>query len=332
MKRLILTFSILSFVAQTSLAGEVVGGTGGTQQECTSEMRINCTITQGNTTTTTTTNQPEGTSSGRPMSGFTSTTTSTLGTGLGDAGTGAYLQAQAAKQQAQSTMMMGLALGAMFLSQCGPRNPAACMLGAAALAAAAMAAGKKAQAQNLMNTLGTGQDSSTGPTTTTTTDSTDTSGQQLTDLTSDLAKKGYKYGADGSITTPSGSVVAGDLNEKSVADAGFSSADNSSIQSGLDKMRKDMTSALKNADGAAEGESSAETANALSGAYGGDGTPSGSGSGRGLATASKTLDKNPEAWDGYYKQFGDSLIGVGNADIFLMVEKRVENERKLMGQ
>jgi hypothetical protein len=44
-----------------------------------------------------------------------------------------------------------------------------------------------------------------------------------------------------------------------------------------------------------------------------------------------SIDRDPAAWGGYFKQHGDSLIGVSQSDIFLMVHNRVQIERKAMG-
>jgi hypothetical protein len=69
----------------------------------------------------------------------------------------------------------------------------------------------------------------------------------------------------------------------------------------------------------------------LSGAYGGGDKRAGE-AGRGAANGGpQDISRDPAAWDGYYKQYGDSLIGVAQNDIFLMVQKRVEKERKGMG-
>jgi hypothetical protein len=43
------------------------------------------------------------------------------------------------------------------------------------------------------------------------------------------------------------------------------------------------------------------------------------------------VDKDPNKWSGFFTKFGDSQIGVAQSDIFLMVEKRVDSERKIMG-
>lgn len=296
----------------------------GSQQECTSDIKINCTVNTGNTTVTTNTNLPAGTVSNLPISGNTTTTTTY---NMGSGGSGAYAQAQEAKSQANTTMLLGIALAVAFGMQCGPHNPTACMLAAAAAAAAAMAAGKKAEAGKLMKELGTGEDSSTSDTQTTTDGGNNAEGQ-LAQINSDLANKGYKVNTNGSVTLPNGSTVDPSMSESSLQAAGLSNSDVSGIRAGLDKMRKDINDKL----GKDEGQLNVASvdANAMSGAYGS--TPE---TGKGTPTAGADrmpLDRNPAAWDGFYKQYGDSLIGVGNSDIFMMVEKRVQVERKLMGQ
>ncbi len=289
--------------------------------------RLKCITEQGNSTTTTETDIPDGTVSNLPMSG--NTTTTTMFGSAGAAGSGAYAQAQEAKNQANNTMMLAMAMAAMFAMQCGPRNPTACMLAAAAAAAAMMANSKKNQAQQLMNTLG-----NSGATTSTTDGSTDNANSAELDKVRDsLARKGYKINDDGSFVAPNGATVDSGMSDQSLANAGLNQSDINGVRSGLDKMKKDIKDKLANQEGDVSGASLGIGDTAMSGAYGSKGgTTSETGKGNPSAGADRMgLDRNPAAWDGFYSQYGDSLLGVAQSDIFLMVEKRVEKERVGMG-
>lgn len=283
--------------------------------------RLKCLTEQGSSETVI----PEGTVSNLPMSGNTVNTINTANPGA--AGSGVYTQAAEAKNQANNTMMLGLAMAAMFAMQCGPRNPTACMLAAAAAAAAMMAAGKKAEAQKLMNTLGNG---GAGTTDTTSGTSDAVAEGDLAKVRDQLLKKGYKLNDDGSFTAPNGATVDAGMSDQSLANAGLDGTQTSSLRSQLDKLRKEMQDKLgtANANGSANGLGDT----AMSGAYGSKGgSTSETGKGNPNAAERMALDRNPASWDGYFNQFGDSLIGVAQGDIFRMVEKRVDKERKGMG-
>ena len=79
--------------------------------------------------------------------------------------------------------------------------------------------------------------------------------------------------------------------------------------------------------------------------YGGSGGGKGGGGGSagsdyideegeaGSAVGATSLDgdRDPAAWDGFFKKYGDSKVGVASSDLFRMVELRVSSERKVMG-
>ncbi len=328
--------TILKSVITISLVLTSPYGYADELKSSTCETAINCTVNQGDTTQTTTTTETgdDGSEIRRRSSGNTSTTTTTTTNygSAGSAGSGAYTQAKDAKNQANMTMIAAFAMAAIMAAMCNPpTNVTPCILAPIAAIAGIMAGQKKNEAQKVMDSLGNPE--TTTDSTTTTTDGTGTSDNADTSVAAikaDLAKKGYKMNDDGTTTLPNGSTVASDLNAASLQAAGMSGSQISDIQSGLAKMKKDI------ADKAAEGAATTADAGAGGDQYGGSG--GGSGDSNDLSVAGsgvegeRTGNRDPAAWTGFGKQHGDSLIGVAQADIFLMVEKRVESERKPMGQ
>jgi hypothetical protein len=303
------------------------------------ETQINCTVTNGNKTTTTSTGtRDDAVSSNRGGSGVTTTTTTTSNTygGLGTAGSGVYEQAQQAQNKANMAMMAGLALAAAGLPRCGhPGGYGACIMGIAGLVAAGLAAGAAGKAQDLKNQLGS--DGSGTPTTTTdsTTDTTGdvaTAAAQVDQLKADYAKKGYKINPDGSTTLPNGKTIDSNFSPSSMAAAGLSAADINKVTAGLGNLNKPGSQASTNAEGLSV--SSADRGNGMIQGQVGTG-PGASGygnNGDASGVQASNIDRDPAAWAGFYKRFGDSIIGVPQTDIFLLIENRVEKERKIMGQ
>jgi hypothetical protein len=303
------------------------------------ETQINCIVQTGNTTVTTSTSTiADSVVGNRAASGQTTTTTQTTNTstnssnfGSMDGGlAGIYEQAQQAQNMAMATVAAGTVLAAVGLPQCPrPGGQAACMMGVAGLVAAGLGAMAAGQAGALKDQLGGSE--TADPTTTTTTDKATTTDSptaiqaKVDKLKADYAKAGYKINPDGSVTLPNGKTVDSDMNAASLKAAGFSDADINKIMAGNDK--------LKNKNGVGgDGNMSVASADRgngmMPGAVGsGPGT-----AGAGSAIESANVNRDPAAWNGFYKQFGDSVIGVSQSDIFLLIEKRVEQERKVMGQ
>lgn len=308
------------------------------------ETTINCTVNQGNSTTTTTTTQTDGASPiRRAASGSTTTTTTTTTDSnygaVGNAGSGVYAQAETAKNKANGTMLAALGMGAMLATMCNPPvNVTPCILAPIAVAAGILAGQKKGDAQRLMDSLGTdGSVDGTGGTTDTsvttagTADGTDGTAGTIAKIKADLAKKGYALNEDGSISTPGGT-VAGDLNSQSLQAAGLNSGQISQLNSDLAKLKKDIA---EQAENGVVVEEQNVAGNGLGGFNGGRTKLFGNEQEASVAALSDTdrtpVDRDPAAWTGYSTKFGDSSIGVPQSDIFLMVEKRVEDERKTMG-
>lgn len=291
------------------------------------ETAINCTVTTGQTTTATKTKNVDGASTIRPMSGATTVTTTTNYGSAGGAGSGAYSQAADAKKQSNIMMIAAAGLGVAFASRCGPHNHMSCVLAAAAFSAAGLAAQKKQQASSLMNSLGnSGQEQGTVDTS-----SEDTAvASNLNKIKADLASNGFSVDGNGNITMPNGSTVNGDLSAQSLSGAGMSSADVDQVQKNLEAMRKELRDKA-GADGA-----SLLARDSGSTGYGRISISSLDGNSEKETTAQSeaersSIDRDPASWAGFYKKFGDGLIGVSQSDIFLMVEKRVEKERTGMG-
>jgi len=331
MRNLFITFFIFLGMLINShlvLADEVVNGSG---NDCfTSDNQLLCRTQQGNSTSTQTTTIAPGTYSNLPMSGNTSTQTSY--TALGGGGSGAYAQASQAKSASTAMAIAAGIMAAAFGSQCGPTNQQACVLAGVAAGAAILGMMKAKQAGDLMNTLGNSQTSST--TTDAANTSTDQASAQVNATRDMLSKQGYKINADGSFTAPNGTAIDSGASSQNLAAAGLSNSDINGVQSGLADMRSQLASKVASVGESTSTGNGVPDPSAMSGAYGGG--PGGKGgatseTGKGGAS-SGDINRDPAAWDGYFKQYGDSLIGVGQNDIFMMVQKRVESERKIMGQ
>jgi hypothetical protein len=304
------------------------------------ETQINCTVTNGNTTTTTTTGtRDDAVSSNRGGSGITTTTKTNSNTygSVGSAGSGVYQQAQQAQNQANMAMMAGLAIAAAGLPRCGhPGGFGACIMGIAGLVAAGLSAGAAGRAQDLKNQLG-GVDA--GTPTTTTDSSTSTTGDvataaaQVEQLKADYAKKGYKINPDGSTTLPNGKTIDSNFSPSSMAAAGMSKDDINKVTAGLSNLKNPGSQASANGEGMSV--ASADRGNGMIQGQVGTGPGDTSGFGNGgdaSGVQASNIDRDPAAWAGFYKRFGDSIIGVPQTDIFLLIENRVEKERKIMGQ
>jgi hypothetical protein len=261
------------------------------------------------------------------MSNYTTSTTNFSDGTVGDANSGAY--AQAKEGQTQSLIMGATAatLGQRYLSRCGSRNPTACYLGAAAMTAAGLAAVKAMESQGLMNGLG-GDGSGQGTQDTSNT-ATSALTQQLNKLKADLTAQGFSVDENGNITNSSGKTVNGDLSPQSLADAGVSASDAGQIQAGLAEMRKQLKEQTGANSAALVGQT---TSSSGFGRVSISSLDDGQKETTAATEAERTgIDRDPAAWSGFFKKFGDGVIGVAQSDLFLMVEKRVEHERNGMG-
>lgn len=317
--KIIVFLSVLSILNQAM--AEIVGG--GSSSSC--ETAINCTVTTGSQVNPT---APVNDGITRQMSGTTTTTTNygTEGT-VGEENTGAYAQAKEGKTQSIIMAVAAVAVGTSYMMRCGSQNRTACFLGGAAFAAAGLAVGKAAQSQSLMNDLGSNGSTEGITDSTTTVDAALT--KDLNKLKADLASQGYTVDDSGNIATPEGSTVNGDLSPQSLAAAGMSAQDAGQLQQGLAAMRKE----LSNKTGAEAADLVAQPSGSTG--YGRVSISSLDGSQKETTAATEAersgIDRDPAAWAGFFKKFGDGLIGVSHSDIFLMVEKRVDRERDGMG-
>ncbi len=315
-KTLVIFSFFLCFLSQ-SFAEVASGGGAG----C--ETSINCTVSTGTTTSTT----PTGTVNDQMTGAVTTTTNYGTDGSVGEENTGAYNQAESGKTQSIVMGVAAAALGTSYMMRCGTHNRTACYLGAAAFAAAGYAASKAMQSQDLMNDLGS-SGSSTGTVDTSTVQDAALQ-KELNKLKADLVSQGYTVDDSGNITTPTGASVNGDLSPASLAAAGVSGKESSAIQQGLADMRKQLAEKV----GAGAGDLVAQPSGSTG--YGRVSISSLDGSQKETTAATEAersgIDRDPAAWGGFFKQFGDGVIGVSHSDIFLMVEKRVDRERTGMG-
>lgn len=243
-----------------------------------------------------------------------------------------------AQGQGSQVQLMGLAMGAMFASQCGPHNAFACV--AAGLSFAdAMAGGS---AQNAAYQTGTYIDPTAGY-------DGDNGGtdplidQQIQDGIQDLSDAGFIVNGDGSVTGPDGQTfTADDLQSPEAMMAKGATAEQAA--NFMDQAGKVRTAAAKKAgidlpEGAAGEEGQAvAAAGADGGSFGSGGSGSGSAVGaldggvieeieyrggkkqkRGIAEAAASkLSKN----------FNGDPIGIGLGNLFLIVHQKYGSEKK----
>jgi hypothetical protein len=323
-KTLVICSILLCFSSQSYAEVSSGGGAG-----C--ETSINCTVVTG----TASSNTPRGGVENQMNGAVTSTTNYGTDGTVGQQGTGAYTQAKKGKTQAIVMGVAAAALGTSYMIRCASSNRTACFLAAAAFTAAGYAASKAMQSQKLMNDLGT-SGSTTGTVDTSTVQEAALQ-RELTKLKADLVRQGYTVDDTGNITTPSGTSVNGDLSPVSLAAAGVSGQESSAIQQGLEDMRKQLAEKAGAEAGIGAGIGAGDLVAQPSGSTGYGRVSISSLDGNQKETTSATeaertgIDRDPAAWGGFFKQFGDGVIGVSHSDIFLMVEKRVDRERTGMG-
>lgn len=220
----------------------------------------------------------------------------------------AAASANSAGNSQSGAQMAAIMTAAMMASQCGPHNPAACML--AALAAI--------QAGSLGDTSGGAYNaqglSSTAPGATSTApvvpgSAAPGAGASISGIKQTLASKGAVISPDGTtMTLPNGTSVP--LNANSATDSGMKAAGLSDQQIALGKQ------ALADA-GAVASSKSGEMAV--------DGGGGGAVSGSGPSAATEPKKPAPiarKSLSGLSKNFGGSKIGVSADDIFDMVSRR----------
>lgn len=285
-----------------------------------------------NTNTANTAQPGRVTSSQRGISSAGTGTSGTPGANFGTGNSGAYQQAQQAKDDAAQKQMMGMMIAAASMPMCGPKNPYACILAAAGIALAALAGGKKNKAQNLQNQLGVGTAGTANTNGTSVASDADggvgTEGE-LTELKGKLAKNGYAVGEDGTITGPGGqSANAFNLNPSSLRGMGLNAKQAGEFASDFEKQAAEAGKKVGLKTASTGGDDSGGGASGM----GSFGMSSSEVAPTNNAKVERTsLDRDPAAWAGFYKQHGDSLVGVAQGDIFLMIQNRIEIERKPMG-
>lgn len=242
-----------------------------------------------------------------------------------------------AQNQGSGVQMLGLAMGAMFASQCGPHNPFACA--AAALSFADAMAGSSAnsaayQTGTYMDPTAGGGGNGTG---------TDPIvDQQIQDGLQDLSDAGFTLNGDGSVTGPDGQTyTAADLQNAESLEAKGASPEQAAQF--VKEMGQVQAAAAKKAgvelpkEGEGEGQAVAATS--------GFGSVDASGGGSGGAGGGDTLIEEIEYRNGKGKQkrgiaeaaasklstnFNGDPIGIGMGNLFLIVNQKYgsENQKK----
>jgi hypothetical protein len=259
--------------------------------------------------------------------------------------TGGYAVTQnSGRQAAANTMnqgggsqMLGLAMGAAFASQCGWQNPFACVAAAMSFMDAAASGSSKL---NGIDTLGA-IDVNTGLPRAV--DGTDPYQEQIAAGLEQLASMGYTVNPDGSVNTPDGmTLTAEDLSSvEALMNKGVSPDAAANAMQSISDTRSEVSAnmGMKDEDGAGAGQAVAASGLGSGGEGGGSGGAAGGqamgdliieeieyrgadkkkkGDGRMPASQAAELSKN----------FNGTPIGIGMADLFLIVHKKYDEKKK----
>lgn len=246
---------------------------------------------------------------------------------LSEQGEGGLQGSSKGEGMAKATQMMGLAMGGMFASQCGPQNPMPCALAVMSLvdAAAGMLAKDSAGTTSArLDPNSFGDFGSAGF---------DPLAQQAFESLKDLEAQGFYANADGSVTLPDGSVVSAQdfANEESIKNLGINGSQAKKLLSDIGSVK---SSAAKKAgidpgtleDGFSEFDETGGVANNASGV----------GSYESGAGGFEPLDAQQEIYIGKKKKkkssrmpasqaaalskdFNGTPIGINMANLFLIV-------------
>jgi hypothetical protein len=315
-------FANFIFLAQISSAEIVSGNTSG----C--ETLINCTVSSAQTSTTKSLTGETNVNT----QGSGATSTQSTYSSFGEAGSGAYSKAREAQNKANSTASAAADAAIGFWGICATRRGDwACPVAAVLTKASQNASNKAGEAGTFMRSIGA-DGSTQGSAGGGSAPPVDRELQsKINKLKADLANRGYNTDVSGNVTLPNGSTVDGDLNQQSLLASGMSQAEADQIAQGLAQAKQKLQDQL----GKEGADSNGLLAKSNSSGFGRVSIASLDGSEKETAKATEAertgIDRDPAAWEGFYKKFGNSVIGVSHSDIFLMVEKRVEKERQGMG-
>lgn len=256
-----------------------------------------------------------------PIANTTTTTTNFVS--AGEANSGTYEKAAQAQNTSMITTAVATAAAAQNWARCGRRSPTPCIIAAALTVTAGLAMQAAGQAGSLMNSLGGSGQAEGQVDRSTTADASVLA--NLNKIKAGLEDMGYSADENGNIKLPSGSTVNSDLSEQSLKSAGLTEAEAAAVQNQLQALKKDLR------DKAGAGTDSLLASGSGSSGYGRVSISSLDGSDKEVSAVAERTDidssRDPASWGGFYKRFGDSVIGIDKSDIFLMVEKRVEKER-----
>ena len=226
---------------------------------------------------------------------------------------GSASAATAAQGSDNTAMIASGLMAAAMATQCGPKNPMACVMAALSAlqaVAAADAGSGSGQSAGANSTTSTSALSSTTPTNLV---GTGGAGETLSQVKSQLAAAGAPMSADNSqMTLPDGTSVP--LNSSTSSDASLAAAGFSAEQ--IAKGRADVAAAAASL-GMKAGAPAGDAGGGGAGGFGGTYTPA-----KVAATAGKPRAK-PNL-SGLTKNLGNDKIGVSADDIFEMITRRYQ--------
>ena len=188
--------------------------------------------------------------------------------GFQNTGSGGRENAAESASNSGLTQMLGMAMGAAFMSQCGPRNPMACALGVMSFIDAAASGGNKGNSLNFENSLlpdgGEGNAEEIA--------AAEVMAQEAQAQLQALEEMGFVANPDGSVNMPSGGTISGGdfASLDSLQGKGFST---DQAQAALDLLKSTKDKAIKEVgDGSGGGRAIASVSSTGgSGAYTADG-------------------------------------------------------------
>ncbi len=249
---------------------------------------------------------------------------------------GGLTHANQAASSGNSTQIIGLAMGAAFAAVCAqPFQQWACPIAAQSFMDALSAGRARDNAINTANYIDPNYDPNTNPIA-----DYETQNQEAIDGINQMSGMGYTVNPDGSVTSPDGvSVAAGEMMTPSgLAAKGFNPQQ---IEAIMNKIKDVQTAALEKAGvdpNSVSGQAVAGSGGGLGSGAGADGYGSGMASqgsewveieeirgGRKLAKDNRMPASQAAKLS---KNFNGSPIGIGMADIFLIVQQKYD-EKKL---
>lgn len=246
--------------------------------------------------------------------------------GFTNTDSGARNNGEQSQNDSNSTQILGLIMGAAFAAMCGPKNPAACVMAAMSFADAAASGRNSSNSAAFQNQLLPNGQTLTGN------EGVDAGAQEGL---SKLNELGYAINSDGSVTTPEGETLTSEdfASVQSLTDKGLTPEQ---AQNALDLFKQVSADAQKQVAELGEKKGNAFAIGDDGGFTSGSVTIIDEGPESSRGKKSKNINKSSKKGArlpaselaGLKKNFNGEPIGIGLANIFLIVKKKYEDKDK----